>query len=118
VIDPELEPQAWLDVHAPIMLLAQSKVLPGGERYAGLVHLIFTTAVVTGEIGDSHQFLDRWCYNGYAAAKAALDAWEGVGEPSGWHRHPSSGRRISQTGFEIDDNGKQVEGVGVMYVRR
>lgn len=36
---------------------------------------------------------DRWCYKNYQLAKAALDAWDGTGEPDGWHRHPDSGRR-------------------------
>lgn len=36
---------------------------------------------------------NRWCYKGYAKAKAAFDAWDGTGEPLGWHRHPDTGRR-------------------------
>jgi hypothetical protein len=34
-----------------------------------------------------------WCYPDYASALAALDAWDGEGEPLGWHRHPDTGRR-------------------------
>ena len=28
----------------------------------------------------------RWCYTSYPAARAALTAWSGEGEPAGWHR--------------------------------
>lgn len=32
-------------------------------------------------------------YPAHAVARAALDRWDGRGEPQGWHRHPASGRR-------------------------
>lgn len=65
----------------------------GNGRYACIRPLVFTHAIITGRIGDTSSYDDRWCYNGYEAAKAALDAWDGTGEPEGWHRHPGSGRR-------------------------
>jgi hypothetical protein len=116
----DAENQEWLDAHVGELALGEVRVLPG-DRFAGLSRMIFTTAIIVGEIGDAINIQDRWCYNGYDAAKIALDKWivaGGNGEPSGWHRHPSSGRRISETGLEIDDQGRQVSGVGVMYVRR
>jgi hypothetical protein len=36
---------------------------------------------------------DRWCFASYALARDALAAWNGEGDPQGWHRHPDSGRR-------------------------
>ena len=39
----------------------------------------------------AYRFEDRWCYHSYDAAKAALDAWDGEGKPTGWHRDPASG---------------------------
>jgi len=33
-------------------------------------------------------------------AQRALAGWDGTGEPSGWHRHPSSGRRRNAAGEE------------------
>lgn len=36
---------------------------------------------------------DRYCFATYELAKAALDNWDGTGDPQGWHRHPKSGRR-------------------------
>ena len=41
----------------------------------------------------------------------------GEGEPEGWFRHADSGRRISRSAEEIDENGERVGAVGVLYVR-
>jgi hypothetical protein len=68
------------------------KPLPGG-RWAGLLRLMFTHAIVTGQLGDVYGYEDRWCYKSLEEAAAALELWNGVGEPRGWHRHPGSGRR-------------------------
>src|SRR5215217_1417986 len=103
--------QEWLDLKAPELGLVEAKVI-GDGLYAGLLPKIYTTALITGEIGDESQYLDHWCYDSREAASRALQVWDGTGEPTGWHRHPSTGRRVSQTGFEIDDQGNQVSGVG------
>jgi hypothetical protein len=68
------------------------KPLPNG-RWAALLPLMFTTAIVTGKIGDKFGYDDRWCYENKALAEAALNIWGGTGEPEGWNRHPTSGRR-------------------------
>lgn len=90
------------------------KVLPGG-RWAAVAPMLFTMAIITGEIGDDSGYQDRWCYHNLISAILALDTWNGSGEPPGWHRHPSSGRRIARTVGEIDNNG-QVVPVGEEYV--
>jgi len=38
---------------------------------------------------------ERWCYSTPDGALNALAAWNGADgtEPTGWHRHPDSGRR-------------------------
>jgi hypothetical protein len=36
---------------------------------------------------------DGWIYASLEEALAAARAWDGREEPSGWHRHPRSGRR-------------------------
>jgi hypothetical protein len=71
-----------------------------GDRYAGLFQFMFTSAIIIGRMGDTATYDDRWCYHNYEDAKDALDAWDGkLGtEPTGWHRHPTSGRRVSDTG--------------------
>ena len=91
------------------------RLLPDG-RYAGIAKFMFTSAVIVGTIGDIYGFDDRWCYHSTAEAVAALNAWDGTGEPKGWHRHPASGRRVSETGGEIDGDGNQVAR-GAQYVR-
>lgn len=89
----------------------------GGGRYAALCRYMYTTAIVTGRIGDMTSLDDRWCYHSPASAWAALDAWDGTGEPAGWHRHPASGRRVSLDANEMDEDGHVVGAVGVPYVR-
>jgi hypothetical protein len=65
----------------------------GDGRWAAVQNLMFTAAIMTGQIGDRINIEDRWCYHSHAKAQAALEAWSGVGEPQGWHRHPTTGRR-------------------------
>jgi hypothetical protein len=71
-----------------------------GDRYFAIYPLLFTHAIITGRVGDRFSYEDRWCYHTYAAAKIALDAWNGEGEPEGWHRHPDTGRRRDENGRE------------------
>jgi hypothetical protein len=91
--------------------------LPGGRHYAAISRFAYTTAIVTGRIGDLISIDDRWCYHDKAKAIAALDAWDGSGEPAGWHRHPGTGRRIAETDREYDGEGRIVP-IGALYVRR
>jgi hypothetical protein len=79
----------WLERDCRIM---EPRYLPGG-RWAGLLPLMFTTAVVSGRVGDIHGYSGRWCYHTRDAALAALAAWDGTGEPAGWHRDPIGHRR-------------------------
>ena len=37
-------------------------------------------------------YCDVWDYPTREAAIAAMNAWDGKGEPTGWHRHTASGR--------------------------
>lgn len=63
-------------------------------RYAGIFKFMYTCAIIVGRVEDSkYGYDDRWCYHDHEAAKKALDAWDGIDEPEGWHRHPKSGRR-------------------------
>lgn len=67
--------------------------LPDGKRFAAIMPLMFTYAIVTVRDGDFNSTADRWCYHNLHDACTALDAWDGTGEPTGWHRHPATGRR-------------------------
>jgi hypothetical protein len=64
-----------------------------GREWLAINPYIFTHAIIKGTTGHINTFDDRWCYDNYEAAKRALDAWDGIGEPNGWKRHPGSGRR-------------------------
>jgi hypothetical protein len=70
----------------------------GEHGIVAIVPFMFTHAIVT-ELHE-YGYVDRWCYSTYDHAKNALDAWDGTGEPQGWHRHPSSGRRRDSNGTE------------------
>jgi hypothetical protein len=72
----------------------------GVTHWAALCQFAFTTAIIVGTIGDRHGYDDRWCYHSITDAAKALSAWDGTGEPEGWHRHPLSGRRRSVEGEE------------------
>jgi hypothetical protein len=79
------------------------KPIQDGARYAGLFQFMFTWAIIIGKMGDHFTYEDRWCYHDYEKAKAGLDAWDGAEgtEPTGWHRHPTTGRRVDEeTGEE------------------
>lgn len=65
----------------------------GDGRYAAVYPFLYTDAIIVGKIDDEVQYEDRWCYEKGGAASAALNDWDGTGEPAGWHRHPNSGRR-------------------------
>lgn len=68
----------------------------GEAGWVAIRPLMFTYAIISGIDELSHE--GRWCYRDYASAKRALDAWDGTGEPVGWHRHPASGRRVREDG--------------------
>jgi hypothetical protein len=70
----------------------------GDAGVVAITRLMYTHAILAGICGWGYE--DRWCYSSYAKARAALDAWTGAEgtEPAGWHRHPSSGRRVDENG--------------------
>lgn len=65
----------------------------GDGCYAGARHLLFHATLVIGIVGNRFTYEDRYCYANIAMAIAAMHAWDGRGDPIGWHRHPKSGRR-------------------------
>lgn len=74
-------------------------ILPNG-RYAAVAPFLFTHAIILGRIFDKDSYQDRWCYKTYDLAKQAIEEWDGTGEPTGWHRHPLTGRRRTENGNE------------------
>lgn len=61
-----------------------------------VVPMLFTTAILVSARLGAPSYVDRWCYMSTPEALAAAEAWTTdypATEPSGWHRHPISGRR-------------------------
>jgi hypothetical protein len=89
------EVRGWVD--QPGVTDVQQK---GDAGFVCINRLMYTHAILADltHLG----YGDRWCYKDYDAARAALDAWDGQDgtEPSGWHRHPNSGRRRDENGHE------------------
>ncbi len=56
--------------------------------------LMFTYAIVVGK-PDDNWYDDRWCYERALDAISAAVTWSSSPdpEPTGWHRHPTTGRR-------------------------
>lgn len=65
----------------------------GNGVYAGVKPLLFHWTLLTGIIGNTSSYEDRYCYQTLVGAIDAMVAWNGNGDPVGWHRHPRSGRR-------------------------
>lgn len=65
----------------------------GDGRAVWLVPMTFGNLRLAVGPMDSCWFDDEWCYHDHDAAWRAALEWNGSGEPTGWVRHPSSGRR-------------------------
>lgn len=76
----------------PTYLLLQDK---GDAGVCAVVRLAFHWMIIA-ECSPTG-YGDRWCYSTFDKAMDAFSAWDGADgtEPTGWHRHPSSGRRIN-----------------------
>lgn len=66
----------------------------GDETYAEVWPMIFNHRIILcADLGGTWpEVLGGWCYPSRSAAIAALDAWDGKGDPDGWHKHVESGR--------------------------
>lgn len=105
----------WLKTECGIIMPKPLIEKPGW--YAGIARKAFTHSILLGRFGDRLGYEDCWCYSTLTEAMLALTEWDGRGEPVGWTRHPTTGRRISQYPNERDSAGREVGMVGVMYVR-
>lgn len=68
----------------------------GAGRYAAIGPLLFHWTMYVGRIGDREGYDTRFCYADRAKAEEGLREWAKRGfrgEPTGWHRHPNTGRR-------------------------
>lgn len=65
--------------------------------WVGLCRFMFTWAILSDL--NTYGYGDRWCYSSYEKALEALDQWgPDQEEPTGWHRHPGTGRRVDKEG--------------------
>ena len=65
----------------------------GDGFYAAIKPLLFHWTLLVREVSDTMAYVDHWCYADQEKAENAIRAWGGPGEPTGWHRHPTTGRR-------------------------
>jgi hypothetical protein len=68
----------------------------GDGQYLVLHRLMFHWTMIRGTMFDDWGYEDRWCYADLKKASAGLVDWWSrgfEGEPTGWHRHPDTGRR-------------------------
>jgi len=64
--------------------------LPDG-RVCGVLQLLYHWTLHIDI--DYYGYADRYCFATKELAVDALHAYDGIIEPTGWHRHPKSGRR-------------------------
>jgi hypothetical protein len=69
------------------------KDAPDGRR-VWVVQFAFTAAIIIGP-PDAWEYDDRWCYATALLAATCARVWNAAPgtEPTGWHRHPATGRR-------------------------
>lgn len=89
----------WVAAFCTANIYSHAKLFDDG-RYACVAPFLFTHAILLGRVGEQNSYDDRWCYATFEKAVAAIDSWDGAGEPEGWHRHPMTGRRRSEDGEE------------------
>jgi hypothetical protein len=70
------------------------RVILADGRPAAVEPLLFDAArLIVCDPAHPRDITDQWFYPNAGAAIYALSQWDGTGEPAGWHRHPTSGRR-------------------------
>jgi hypothetical protein len=84
-------------------------------RWAAVAPFLATSGILTGEVGNGWTYDQRWCYRSVTGAAAALEAWDGEGDPEGWHRHLPSNRRVAGPAGAICDG--QLVPPGEVYVQ-
>lgn len=70
----------------------------GDGRRLYLYPMMFTHRLAIGNINEEGLwYTDSWCFHERKDALHQLETWNPLDpatpEPSGWHRHPASGRR-------------------------
>jgi len=70
-----------------------TRILPDGRKL-WLYRMMFTYRLCLGRAGNDLWYEDAWCYETKEAGLKAMNDWTlETLEPTGWHRHPNTGRR-------------------------
>jgi hypothetical protein len=77
------------------------KTFAGGTRVVHILPMIVNHRIIVsalkpdGTVDEAAGVLDAWCYSSLIEATLAVTAWEPdeQPEPTGWTKHPFSGRR-------------------------
>jgi hypothetical protein len=90
--------ERWLIEQGAGTYLAVGRSVDG--ELCVIARMLFTHAILA-DLND-YGYEQRWCYSDFAAAAVAFWHWDGKDgtEPAGWHRHPATGRRVSEDGRE------------------
>lgn len=64
-----------------------------GDRIADVNPILGDQAQLCVGPADTQVYDDVYTYRTFKAAITAVLAWDGTGEPDGWHRHQPSNRR-------------------------
>lgn len=73
--------------------LSYTRVLPDG-RTLDVAPLLFDRAKLLLSADSTTPFVsDGWCYDDPNVALEQWATWDGVGDPEGWYRNPTTGRR-------------------------
>lgn len=68
-------------------------------RLCAMFRFLFTVAIIADI--DDNGYENRWCYHDGGLALQEFNAWDGVDEPQGWHRHLPTMRRRNEAGEDI-----------------
>lgn len=89
----------YYDVEYPrdIVGVIEWRIMPN-RGFCTVKPLLYNQADLTyisyNHLEDAETFFDEaWMYKTVDEAVAAMEAWDGTGEPQGWVRHSPSGRR-------------------------
>lgn len=81
-------------------------IMPDG-MWCAIRPLMFHWTMHIGVVGDKTGYEDRYCYADFGRALMALVEWserDFQGEPTGWRRHPKSGRRRNDAGDHASES--------------
>ena len=87
---------------------------PYKGHYAHLAQMAFTVGIMVSHCNTGRP-LARWCYPSYVRAKAALEAWDGTGDPPGeWTKQKGAAGERQRVPDQFTDS----RGVPLAHLKR